>query len=590
MSKRRKIDYYGSSTLRGDDDIMVGAFDVETDGLGGRLLMVQWGIFGEIKVDSSEHMLDAFFDDILKYPKPVIWFAHFAQYDWRYMMDYFIEHQLDVEIAMRTDTDVYEIRIRLEKGTVIMRDSYALWNSKLEKLAQAFCPEIPKLPFDFETTQFDPHNPEHVEYAKRDVQILMVGLPRLMQKLETHFGVTPNGTFASTSMKGWQYTLPKTEIYNASKFDEKELFIRQGYYGGIVFLTSQRTHSDCETIDLNSSYPAAMMKYGVPYGRMAESLDYHEGKPGMYRCRVRAPENLIVPIIPARDASGAMRWYRGEFDTVCTNAELTFAAQHGYEILDIYDGVVFESVVYPFTPFIQKCMAIRKQFAVAPGMPLTGEEYLAKFMQNSLYGKFGSRRERLRIIPAWCAKDEDLLDSAPYDDSGNWYVKKEIDEDMRCIPHWAAFITAHARLRLLETVYAIGPENVIYGDTDSITMKAGFIDRVDVGAEYGQWKLEKQWDTFRAIAPKVYTGILKGGKFKGAAKGLPSKNLTEQHWKELLEDGRTVASVQSLDSLRVSLKNGVKASELLLRRSSELTNSRNYEVLKNGDVRVKMYA
>lgn len=574
-----KKQYYGLKKVR-DEEIIVCAFDTETRGLGGELLSVQWGAFGEITFDATENKIQNFFDAFLRMPKPCVWFGHFAQYDWRYFMQHIADKKYEVEVCMRTDTDVYEIRIKTEFGVSVMRDSYAMWNSPLEKLADSFCPEIPKLKIDIEN--FDPLNPDHVAYAKRDVMILLVGLPRLFSMLGKHFGVTPNGTFASTSLKGWQKTLDQKQIFDASKFDEKELFVRQGYFGGLVFLTDTKTIRDAVTYDLNSSYPYAMMEYGVPYGRAAESDDYQNNKMGIYQCRVKSPENLIVPILPARDKRGNMRWYRGEFETVVTNRELIFAAQQGYEILEIYSGIVYEETVYPFKDYISHCRELRVKYKGGP------EEILAKYMQNSLYGKYGSRRERRRIVAAHTLKESELIGLTPYDESGNWYVQKEIDDEMRCKPEWAVFITAHARLRLLQAVYTIGPENVIYGDTDSITIKAGYENGLDVGNEYGQWKKEKEWLEFRAIAPKVYSGILKDGTRKGAAKGLPRKNLTDSHWKELLEDGKTSAQALSLPSLRVTLKKGVTPAQVLLRHSSDLENSSNYSLLPDGRISVKM--
>lgn len=591
MSKPK---YYGSKNLRGDDEIMVAAFDCETDGLGGALKSFQYGAMGQIYFDDSPDCVDNFIDFMIQYPEPFIWYGHFAQYDWRYMMDKLFERQFDLEIGMRTDNDIYEIRIILrdddnKKYKVVMRDSYAIWPHPLEDLANKFCPELPKLDIDFSNVVFDNKNPDHIKYAKRDIEILLVGLPRFFQMIYDTFGVNPNATAASTALKAWQKTLPKNVIFNCRRYDAQELFIRQAYYGGLVFLTDTNIHEGAETFDLNSSYPASMEQYGVPYGRTIETTDFQSGKMGIYRCRVRAPEDLIVPIIPARDKKGNMRWYRGEFDTVCTNVELVFAANHGYEILDIYEGIAWEETVFPFNDIISMCKLIRKTFA---GMPL---EFVAKLIQNSLYGKFGSRRERRKIISALTSNEDDLLGAVPFDPEGKWYCKKELDEGMRALPEWAVFITAHSRLRLLQAVYTIGPENVLYGDTDSMTIKAGHSESMDVGPEYGQWKLEKTWKEFRAIAPKVYTGILstpnkKGQLRVGAAKGLPRKNLTEKHWQELLENGETQAQALSLPSLRVSMAKGVKPAVELTRKSSTLENSANFVKLPDGRISLKIAA
>lgn len=582
MTKRKppKIDYYARKVLRQEDDIMVCAIDVETEGLGGKLLMVQWGYMGNVYTATGENMIETMFETVMQLPKPAIWYSHFAQYDWRYFLTFFEEQGYEIEIGMRTDTDIYEIRLVNDDGErVVLRDSYALWNSPLEKLASTFCPEIPKLEID--VANFNPRNPEHIAYAKRDVQILLVGLPRLFDLIYEHFGVAAGATTAGTALKAWQHTLGKDEIYNASEWGPQEAFIRQAYYGGLVFLTNNVIQKDCETYDINSSYPSVMDDFGVPYGRIAYSDEYTSGLPGIYRCRVRAPNNLIVPILPARNERGSMRWYKGEFDTCVTNQELIFACNHGYEVLEIYEGICFEGMVFPFSDLIGKCKMLRKAFKG------TATEQVAKLMQNSLYGKFGTRRERLRMMNAKSMEEEDYLGAKPYDIDGLWYTKKEHDEEMRCLPQWAVFITAHARLKLLKTVYAIGPGNVIYGDTDSITVKKGYEAVIDHGDNYGQWKLEKEWSHFHAIAPKVYSGVLIDGTFKGAAKGLPRKGITDKNWKELLEIGTSSATTMSLDSLRVAIKHGVKPAHELIRKSSDLKNSSNFVALPDGSVSVK---
>jgi hypothetical protein len=578
--------YYSASAIPPDDGVLICAGDVETAGFGGELLSIQWGYMGKVFIDTGPEKIKNFFDCFLSMPKPAVWFFHFGQYDWRYFLEYFRTENLITEICLRTETDIYEIRVKRNKEDAwsILRDSYALWPHKLKELANSFCPEIPKLEVDIE--HFDPTNEEHIKYAKRDVEILLLGLPRLFDLLEEHFHIHPSATTAGTAMRGWQRTLRDGKYYDGSLYSEKELFIRDGYYGGLVFLTNNILNRNCITYDRNSSYPASMLKHGVPCGKPMKTSKYEEDFPGIYRVRVKAPDDLIIPILPARNIKGAMRWYRGTFDTVVTTQELIFAAKHGYEIQEIYEGYFFESIEFPFNDFINLCREIRIQYKGKP------EEILAKLMQNSLYGRFCARRERNRILTGDLT-DEELSSCKPLDEFGYFYIKKELDEKLLCLPQWGVFITANSRLALLEQCYNIGPENVIYGDTDSITIKSGNEHGLDIGNDYGQWKREKEWDVFRAIAPKVYVGILgadfkghKKGSFMGAAKGLPQKGINDKNWHELLEYGETRAATASLDSLRIAMKNGVKPSRQLTRISSSLDNSQNF-VAVGHDVRVK---
>lgn len=590
--KAPKITYYAAKAIRRDEEPIVCALDTETRGLGGEILMVQWGTFAEIKLDDSPNALQNFFEDFFQYPEPAVWYSHFASYDWRYVLPALQEmDDIEIDIGMRTHIDIYEIRVKKDGETFILRDSYAIFPHKLAELAEKFCPELPKGDVDFDKEVFDPKNPVHIAYARRDIEILLIGLPRYFEMVKEHFGVWPSGTVAGTALKSWQRHIGD-KIYNCQKYDAHELFIRQSYYGGLVFLTDVNTHTDVETYDRNSSYPASMMQYGVPYGRAYECRDYESGKMGIYRVRVKAPDDLIVPIIPARNAKGGMRWYRGEFDTVCTNAELIFAANQGYTIQRIYEGLAFDETIYPFNEFIELCRFIRKTY------PKQALELIAKLLQNSLYGKFGSRRERLQVISALNADPEDLIDCLPLDEMGHWYTRIELDENMRCMPQWASFITAHSRLNLLQNVYNIGPENVIYGDTDSFTVKKGFSHLIDVGSEYGQWKLEKEWREFRAVAPKVYSGILAtdvskkhtAGMYYGAAKGMPRKAVDQRVLRELLETGQSEVSALSLASLKSHIKNGGSHAVTLTRKSSTLDHSVNFEIHPGGIVRAKIAA
>lgn len=589
MGKRAKS--YCAANVRGNDEIIVGAFDTETDGLGGKLLMIQWGIFGKVYTDTMPGMVQTFLDFAMQYPAPVIWYCHFAQYDWRYFMKEFVDMGLDVQFHMRSDSAMYQITIKNAKGKkVIFRDSWALWPGDLKSLAKAFCPDLPKL--DIDVANFDPTNPEHIRYARRDVEILLVALPRLFGMLKQHFGVQPNGTTASTALKAWQSKIPDGTYYGGSKWNAREAYIRSAYYGGLVFLTTTERVENAETFDVRSCYPSVMVDYGVPSGTCYKVTEFQNNHMAIYTVRVRTPDNLVIPILPARNAQGAMRWYRGEFVTTVTNRELVFAANNGYEILEIIEGIAWEETIFPFNDVIELCKAIRKNFAGET------EETLAKLIQNSLYGKYGSRRERLRVFAAHNATDEDLDGAEPYGDDGLWYLKREFDDEMLCKPEWSVFITAHARLKLLQAAYSCGVENVLYGDTDSLTIRKGHSDALNKGGDYGQWNFEKEWAVFRAIAPKVYSGVLTNGKEIAAVKGLPKskiagsdkKDYTHEQKKSLLENGTARASVLSLDSLRVTMKRGVVPAVEMSRVSSSITNSVNFEVLPDGRVRPKIAA
>jgi hypothetical protein len=438
----------------------------------------------------------------------------------------------------------------------------AFWPGRLSDLLKHYAPDLPKLSID-NIARFDPHNPAHRAYAERDAIGLAVAMRNLDAMVREQYGVGIRGTTASTALAAWEAQIDRKYYIN----ETNEKFIREAYFGGLVFLTNVRTNYDLETYDINSSYPDKMRRFDVPYGRSFHTTEYQPNRLGIYRVVLNA-NNVSLPCIPKRFDNGRIVWPVGQFETVTTNVEIEFALQHGYEIIDILDGLVFEESLNPFAPFIDRCETIRKSFKGKP------QETLAKLIQNSLYGKFGTRRERVvMFVPK---EDADIVGAEPWDDDQFWWIKTE-EQDMRCMPAWAVFITAYARLHLLESAYAVGVKNVVYGDTDSLTIKAGTSKPLSIGTKYGQFKLEKTWQEFRAIAPKVYVGIItnKDGSsiLKGAAKGLPEKALTQEHWKNMLQGEQITVSYDTLSSLKVNMKTPTIGTKRVARRSSDLDNS-----------------
>lgn len=588
--------YYDKSLVKTRDQFFA-AFDTETEGLGGKLLLITWAVVMPNEIDGQtieSGIIDGSPDDMLaglisimeKYYAHT-WYAHNAQYDWRYVMQYIKDHKLDHQIFMRTKTDIYQIKLFLDADNkngwneITMRDSMAFWPGRLSDLLKHYAPDLPKLTID-DIAHFDPTREDHREYALRDSVGLAIGMSNLDAMVREQYGIGIKGTTASTALSAWEKQVEQRYYINETSED----FVREAYFGGIVFLTNTRVNANLETYDINSSYPYQMRKYPVPYGRSFHTTEYHPDKLGIYRVKLKT-HNVTLPCIPKRLENGRIIWPVGEFEAVTTNIELEFAILHGYEILDIIDGLVFEETINPFAKFVDTCERIRQSFR---GMP---QEGLAKLMQNALYGKYGSRRERVTMFVPQC--DEDIIGAEPWDDEQFWWVKTE-RQDMRCMPSWAVFITARARLHLLRSAYSVGIENVVYGDTDSLTIRQGCAESLDIGNAYGQFKLEKEWSMFRAIAPKVYVGKLskdfksvKVGSLYGAAKGLPEKALNQDHWQGLLDGREIKVSYDTLSSLKVFLRRDTIGTAKAGRKSSNIERSLSWEGDNYGNVKPRLY-
>ena len=538
---------------------------METQGLNGKLLLASWYIEGMsepqvIKGEPSQ-IVDGIINVFRSYPH-IRWYAHNSQYDWRYIVDdLLIQYKDSIEFYMRTEQDVFKINTK----DFELVDSFALWSQSLKRFAEVFLPELPKLEID--VANFDVNNPDHIEYAKRDAEILVKCLVKLDETIYKLFGTHIAYTLAGTAIRAWRGNI-NTSYFRPDRIDE---FVRSAYFGGAVQGRFGEHFTDLYTYDINSSYPYVMREYGVPYGNYSEANYIVPNTPGVYRVKVRTPEDLVFPILPKRKESGGIIWPSGTFETTVTNLEIEFAIEHGYELLEVYEGIIWNDICNPFVEFVTYCEESRREYK---GTPL---EVVIKLIQNSVYGKFGTRKERNRLfVPQ---EDYDYLGATPWGPNENLWIKKEIDEDILALPQWAVFITANARLHLLRNIYENGVENVVYCDTDSITTRKPLKSKY-IGDLYGQFKLEKEWETFIAHAPKVYAGKVKGVGYRGAVKGIPKRLIDETKYKELIDEGFINANILIVPSFKAYMKGNRELREMT-RRSTDPKNSSSW--IKDGD-------
>ncbi len=576
------------------------AFDLETSGLGGKLLagstcapdgslQFYCGTPEKIVSDMVDYMFSFPYVGKGKSASRVIWYAHNAQYDWRYILHYCVKNRsLRFDVSMRSERDIFQIKIKRGSKkkpiTIIMRDSYAVFPKKLSDFSAQFSPELPKGEINFDGgIIFNPENPDHVDYALRDVACLRASLIAYDAAVRSDYGVGLGATASGTALKAWQASLSDGEAYWPS-YGLDARWGRDAYYGGLVFLTSVDTHESCTTYDINSSFPAVMRSKGVPDGASWPSDSVQFEHPAFYDVEVTSPPDLSIPILPCR-VDGTTKWPRGDFRTICTNAELLFAVKNGYSINKCHGGLEFEKIVFPFTAFVDKAEKIRLSAKKTP------REDVAKLMQNSVYGKFGTRLERTAMQVFSEYPTIDMLDPTAkmWDDEGHFWISKQV-ADIPIKPEWAAWITAQARLALLRTAYAQPIGTVLYADTDSLTVVGEGVG-FDVGDGYGQWKIDKVWKTFTALGAKLYAGekLTKDGDYvwTGAAKGLPKKKMGEIEWRTLGELGALTINYDTLPSLLTTLKNGdLMEAQQVTRCASDILNSGNFEV-ENGRVQPK---
>jgi len=72
-----------------------------------------------------------------------------------------------------------------------------------------------------------------------------------------------------------------------------------------------------------------------------------------------------------------------------------------------------------------------------------------------------------------------------------------------------ASITGYARAALLRAIHTVGPENVVYCDTDSLAVLGDNWKKLHLGKELGQWDIEGEAEIGHFAGKKLYGMRLK---------------------------------------------------------------------------------
>jgi DNA polymerase elongation subunit (family B) len=165
------------------------------------------------------------------------------------------------------------------------------------------------------------------------------------------------------------------------------------------------------------------------------------------------------------------------------------------------------------------------------------KDLFSKLLMNSLYGKFASNP--LDYKDYFITDDIDIRDATIIlqdieqnyaGDLGKWFViESPIDESQMKFYNiaTAASITGYVRAFLWRSICAVGVENVLYCDTDSLATKS--IENLSIGGELGQWKNEGEFIYAAIAGRKLYAFKDKNGEYKIASKGarLTAEEITE---------------------------------------------------------------
>lgn len=550
--------------MQGPRGFFAGAMDTETHDLDGRLLMAQ--AFHETWSDaalysSTRPMLEDIFAMDPATLRKTIWFIHNIDYDLRYIFESLPAYRdiYHFECRQRCPGKFYEIvvthvTLKDGKGRPLLitkfRDSMAIYEGPLSTFTKEFAPAYAKQDIGLgRGVLFNPKNPVHRDYARFDVIGLTYAVLGFDDMVFEHYQVHIRGTGSSTAYAAWLRCLPEdAKFWRQSP--EKEEFFRRCYYGGLVQLNAKLGHEypAVHVFDINSSYPAAM-RLGVPAGNARSTVRYREDLPGFYHCTANVPLDELMPIIPSRRGN-SLAWERGRFTAFLSSLEIEYGRERGFDI-EVHEGYYFPGGLdFRFNNFVDKAEALRKAFKKTP------TETVAKRMQNSLYGRFGMKREGEECVVSFDGPPDGFLPVIDEDTSAvvnNIYMKQVEREAEYMMPHVSAWITANARISIDRMCAHVGRENVLYRDTDSLhVIGSPDIGNSMCGAAYGLLKNEGQKFRIKYHGPKCYTYFDEKGEPHAVYKGLPAKLLEKDERDPTDEYLNRLAILHSGGSLEVT--------------------------------------
>lgn len=574
-------------------DIETGLPGEET--LGGSLVLGCWIHEDDPETPhwftTIEEWVDAIFH---KANRSCVWVAHNGgEFDYKYLLEYLVEHASDypgmkTELVCRKDGRVIAIVLRYQKRKYTLMDSFALVPVSLRAMTKALAPEWAKKEREWTnpdgtTNYFRPDDPTDREYLFFDTRGLVEAMRKYKDTIFELFRVNTSYTAGGTAMRAWRASLPRSAAYWRQR-SSVERYGREAYKGGLVFLTTTKKQFDMVHVDVNAMYAWAMLQ-GVPVGSGSYTRYEEPEFPGIYRVHMHVPETEQYPFLATNDSPPLRP--RGSFDTTVTSIELAEARNRGYAY-EVIDGFIFDGLGKPFDKFIRKCESLEQDHkgdAIGFGV---------KIMRNSLYGKFGT-------VPVAA---EYILSETPPDDStpvinpqtgeiiSYLHTKLEIIDEPYLQPVWAAFITAHARIRLSCLATTL---HAVYGDTDSVVFPAELLEAalsdgtLTVSKLYGDVKVEHSYEWFQTGGPKNYQALVKDpapneDEMVDKVKGIPrNKVISEEHTRALNGEKVNVKFLSMNSTLSV-LKRHVERAQERQRHYSLLANSVQWQASEDGSV------
>lgn len=383
-----------------------------------------------------------------------------------------------------------------------------------------------------------------MQYNEQDCKILWHAIS-LFEDLILQLGGELQKTIASTALNLFRRKFLTQTIKTNNSVNRAA---RASYIASRVEVFQTRC-ADAYYYDINSSFPHAMLR-PLPANLLAwqKKLPRQRFK-FLADCTIRVKEAQIPPL-PYRDNKNRVFFPHGEWRSWFTDTDIDLLVQTQGNICKVHS-------VYVFDKFEDLGQYVETIYELRRKTHNEAEKYILKILLNSLYGKFGERRMKTKMLVNMPSK---ILKRFPTRrcHSQNIYIV----EHESSVPHeWvpiASDITARARRSLYD--FIVQCDEVYYCDTDGFACSKA--NEFMTSTKLGGLKLEKVLAEGHFAAPKLYAMREENKPWRIKAKGFSkvkrqgqekSSGLTYEEF-QLLLSHRSI-EVETFSRVRSTINN-----------------------------------
>lgn len=476
-----------------------------------------------------------FMDSIFKIKDNIIIYFHNLNFDGNFILYYLfsIGYKVDYtqnklkkkRIKMITNENgvIFEFKIKNKNNVYDFRCSYQLMRSGLNELAKSFDTKYKKLEMEYKKEDYKNLTDDDLKYFRNDILILS----ELMNIYYNNFDKVKL-TIGSQALYEFKKTsnILNRECKPLNKWQDK--LIRQAYNGGICLLSPLLKENEiinCNggCYDYNSMYPSqfhSLSHNRYPIGNPIilkpneKNLNFLLKNDYLFIIRFDAIYKIKDKHIACISTSKSNfiinnKWCynsNGDMDTLTlTSIDFKlFIDSYDFDYFHILELTYFDNdKIGIFDKYIDYWYDVKNTTKGA-------RKQMAKYMLNSLSGKFG---QRICGIQKFI---EFLNDKEPLYFNPIEYERKGVYIPFIC------FNTAYARRELVNAINN-NYDNFLYCDTDSIHLKNQKPKNIKIGNELCEWKLENDIIKAKYIRQKTYIEKDSNNKYYIKVAGLPNK-------------------------------------------------------------------